>query len=182
MQKQFEKAFDIPINADVEAMASYITPNHMLVVEIPLNPYFQQQSLQINHLGVDDALNAQRRLSFSLNKFNQLNEQGLLSAGYHSSTLPPPVQSGRRTSISKTTTTTTSTGSTALSPEAVELLRNIDTTTSGTHSFSTVKTDRPTSNTGNHQIVINEPNFGPPSIKTSALTNTGSQSIDHSVI
>lgn len=177
MQKQFEKAFDIPINADVEAMASYITPHHMLVVEIPLNPHFQQQSLQINHLSVDESLNNQRRLSFSLNKFNQLNEQGnQLSA------LSPPIQSGRRTSISKTTTTTTSTGSTALSPEAVELLKNIDTTTSGTHSFSTVKTDRPTSNAGNHQIVVSEPNLGPPSIKTTTLTNTGSESIDHSMV
>lgn len=174
MQKQFEKSFDIPINADVEAMASYITPNHMLVVEIPLDSNFQAQSPQMDLLNVNDSLNNQRRLSFSLNKFRTLNEEGLLSTGNQvSSGLTPPSQPVRRTSISKTTTTTTSTGSTSLSPEAIELLRNIDTTTSGTHSFSTVKTDRPVSNAGNHQIVIDEPNLPAPSIKTSTITNAG---------
>lgn len=176
MQKQFEKSFDIPINADVEAMASYITPNHMLVVEIPLDPNFQTRSSSssMDFLNVNDSLNNQRRLSFSLNKFRTLNEQGLSTTGNQlSSGLIPPVQPVRRTSISKTTTTTTSTGSTALSPEAIELLRNIDTTTTGTHSFSTVKADRPVSNAGHHQIVIDEPNLPAPSIKTSTITNAG---------
>lgn len=161
MQKQFEKSFDIPDNADVEAMASYITPNHMLVTEIPLNPnQHQQKPAQSNLLNVNNNANDQRRLSFSLNKFNTLNNQGLLSPSANSSSLPPPDQQVRRTSISKTTTTTTSTGSSALPPEAAELLRNTDTSTSGTHTYSTRTAERRPSNTNNQQITISEP---PPS-------------------
>jgi uncharacterized protein with beta-barrel porin domain len=172
MQKQFEKAFDIPANADVEVMASYITPNHMLVVEIPLSPNFQQLSTQIDHLNVNNNFNDQRRLSFSLNKFNTLNNEGLLSGG---NSLPPPTsgQAVRRTSITKITTTTTSTGSTGLSPEATELLRSAETSTAGTQAYNTRTTERRASNTGNQQIVINEP--PPPSSATSSaiLTNEG---------
>jgi hypothetical protein len=62
MQKQFEKSFDIPYNADVEAMACYITPAHMLVAEIPLNSNFQQQSAPVDHLNVNNNLNYQRLL------------------------------------------------------------------------------------------------------------------------
>ena len=42
MQKQFERTFDLPSNADVDSMASFITANHMLVVEIPLHPAGQR--------------------------------------------------------------------------------------------------------------------------------------------
>jgi hypothetical protein len=156
MQKQFEKSFDIPYNADVEAMACYITPAHMLVAEIPLNSNFQQQSAPVDHLNVNNNLNDQRRLSFSLNKFNTLNNQGgLLSASNNLSTLPPPGQPIRRTSITKTTTT--STGTTGLPPEAAELLRSAETTTGGTHTYSTRTAERRGSNTGNQHIIINEP-------------------------
>lgn len=174
MQKQFEKSFDIPYNADVEAMASFITPAHMLVVEIPLNPNFQQLSTQMDHLNVNNNLNDQRRLSFSLNKFNTLNSQGgLLSTSNNLSSLPPPGQPVRRTSITKTTTTTT--GSTGLPPEATELLRSADTTTGGTHTYSTRVTERRGSNTGNQQIIINEP---PPSTtSTRTLTSAGNINI-----
>jgi hypothetical protein len=169
MQKQFEKSFDIPYNADVEAMASYMTPSHMLVTEIPLNPNYQQQSIQIDHLNVNNNQNDQRRLSFSLNKFNTLNNQGLLSTSNNLSSLPPPGQPVRRTSITKTTTTTTSTGSTGLPPEATELLRSADITTGGTQTYSTRTTERRGSNTGNQQIIINEPSI----TSSSILTNAG---------
>jgi len=169
VQKQFEKSFDIPFNADVEAMASYITPSHMLVTEIPLNPNIQQQSPQIDHLNINNNLNNQRRLSFSLNKFNTLNNQGLLSTSNNLSSLPPPGQPVRRTSITKTTTTTTSTGSTGLTPEATELLRSADATTGGTQTYSTRITERRGSNTGNQQIIINEPSV----TSSSILTNAG---------
>jgi hypothetical protein len=175
MQKQFEKAFDIPTNADVEAMASYITPNHMLVVEIPLSSNLQQQSAQVDHLNVNNNLNDQRRLSFSLNKFNTLNSQGLLSPANNLSTLPPPSgQSVRRTSITKTTTTTTSTGSAGLSPEATELLRSAETTTGSTQAYNTRTTERRASNTGNQQVTINEPNSSSSATTSgSILTNAG---------
>jgi hypothetical protein len=173
MQKQFEKSFDIPNHADVEAMASYITPAHMLVVEIPINPNLQQQSIPVDHLNVNNNLNDQRRLSFSLNKFNTLNNQGLLSASNNLSSLPTPGQQVRRTSITKTTTTTTSTGSTGLTPEATELLRNADTSTSGTHTYSTRVTERRGSNTGNQQIIINEPSASSSTNSSSTLTNAG---------
>jgi len=149
MEKQFEKSFDIPNNADIEVMACYITPAHMLVVEIPLNHNFQQ------HLNINNNLNDQRRVSFSLNKFNTLNNQGLLSTSNNLSSLPPPSQQVRRSSITKTTTTTT--GSTGIPPEAAELLRSAETTTGGTHTYSTRVTERRPSNTGSQQININEP-------------------------
>jgi len=173
MQKEFEKSFDIPNNADVEVMASYITPAHMLVVEIPLDPNFQQQPAQIDYLNVNNNLNNQRRLSFSLNKFNTLNNQGSLSPTNNvSGSLSPSGQSVRRTSISKTTTTTTSTGSTGLSPEATELLRSADATSSGSHTYSTRTTERRGSNTGGQQIIINEPSA--PSITTNNQTTSSS--------
>jgi hypothetical protein len=176
MQKQFEKSFDLPYNADLEAMAAYITPDHTLVAEIPINPNFQQQqSTQMDHLNVSSNPNDQRRLSFSLNKFNTLNNQGLLSTSNNLSSLPPPGQPVRRTSITKTTTTTTSTGPTALSPEAAELLRSAETATggTGTHTYSTRITERGSSNTGNHHITINEPN-APPSTTTNNQTTSSS--------
>jgi hypothetical protein len=174
MQKQFEKAFDIPATADVEAMASYITPNHMLVVEIPLDPNYQQLATQMDLLSVN-APNDQRRLSFSLNKFNTLNSQGLLSGANNLSSLPPPTsgQSVRRTSITKTTTTTTASGSTGLSPEATELLRSAETSTAGTQAYNTRTTERRPSNTGNQQIIITEPPPPSPATSSAILTNAG---------
>ncbi|CAF4338829.1 unnamed protein product, partial [Didymodactylos carnosus] len=112
MQKQFEKSYDIPYNADVEAMASYITSSNMLVVEIPINPQIQRQ---VDHLA--PSANDQRRLSFSLNKAqeqflqhqNQNQNQNQL---VHTNSLPPLGSQVRRTSITKTTTTTRSGGDT----------------------------------------------------------------------
>lgn len=179
MQKQFEKAFDIPSNADVEVMASYITPNHMLVTEIPLSSnHHLQQSTPTNHLSVNNTPNDQRRLSFSLNKFNTLNDQGLSSTSNNLSSLPPPGQQVRRTSVTKTTTTTTSTGGTGLPPEATELLRTADSTSPGTHTYSTRVAERRPSNTNNHQIVINEPPPAPVTT-TTTLTNAGTSSKSH---
>ena len=176
MQKQFEKSYDIPYNADVEAMAAYITPTHMLVVEIPLNPNFQHLSTQMDHLNINNNLNDQRRLSFSLNKFNTLNNQGgFLSNSNNLSSLPPPGQPVRRTSITKTTTTTT--GQTSLPPEAAELLRSADTTSGGTSTYSTRVTERRASNTGNQPIIINEPSptatTNNPTTSTKTLTSAG---------
>jgi hypothetical protein len=174
MQKQFEKSFDIPYNADIEAMASYITSSHMLVTEIPLDPNFQQPSAPMDHLNVSNNLNDQRRLSFSLNKFNTLNSQGLLSASNNLSSLPPPGPPVRRTSITKTTTTTTSTGPTGLSPEATELLRSAEATAGGTQTYSTRITERRGSNTGNQSIIINEPNATiTKNNQTTIFTNAG---------
>ncbi|CAF0993297.1 unnamed protein product [Rotaria sp. Silwood1] len=156
-QKQFEKSFDLPFNADVHTMASYITPAHMLVVEIPLNPHFQQQLPAIDHLNINQNVNDQRRLSFSLNKFNALNNQGLLSTFNNTSSLPVQDQQLRRTSITKTTTTRTSSGSIGLPPEATELLRSADLTTGSTQASNIHITERRFSNTGNQPITINEP-------------------------
>ncbi|CAF0722773.1 unnamed protein product [Adineta steineri] len=175
MQKQFEKSFDIPHNADVELMACYITPAHMLVADIPLNQNFHEQLAQTDYLKVNNNMNDSRRLSFSLNKFNTLNEQGLLSSSSspnNLSPLPPSGQQVRRTSITKTTTTTT--GTTGLPPEATELLRSAQTTNGGTHSYSTHVTERRGSNINNQQIHINEPS---PSTITKADNQTTSSSI-----
>lgn len=141
MQKQFERSFDIPSNADVSSMASYITTNHMLVVEIPLG-----STPHIDHLSIDNTQNNQRRLSFSLNKYNTTNNQGLLSTPHD---LPTGGQGIRRTSVTKTTTTTTSTDSQGIPPEAAELLRNIETTTAGnsTQTYTTRTTERRSSGT-----------------------------------
>ncbi|CAF2972202.1 unnamed protein product [Rotaria sp. Silwood2] len=175
-QKQFEKSFDLPYNADVNAMASFITPAHMLVVEIPLNPNFQQQQLpSIDHLNINQNINDQRRLSFSLNKFNTLYNQGLLSTSNNISSLPPQGQQVRRTSMSKTTTTTTSTGSTGLPAEATELLRSADLTTGNTQASNIHITERRFSNTGNQPITINEPT---PSTTTKTTTSTLSSLAD----
>lgn len=168
MQKQFERTFDIPTNADVDAIASFITPGHMLVVEIPLNP-----SAQMDSLNISNNLNDQRRLSFSLNKFNTTNNQGLLSPSNDLSGFQAPGQQIRRTSITKTTTTTT-TGSSALPPEAVELLKNAETSTgTSTHTYSTQTTERSSSNTGNQQININEQ----PNTSSSSTTTSNKQTI-----
>lgn len=156
MQKQFERSFDLPANADVDSMASFITENHMLVVEIPLHT-----TNQVDHLKVN--ANDQRRLSFSLNKFNSSNQGNLLSAN---SDLPPSGQNIRRTSMTKTTTTTTTSGSHALPPEASELLRNAEdstTTTTGgsSHTYTSQTTERRSSNVGQ------------PTSTTKTLTATG---------
>ena len=142
MQKQFERTFDIPSNADVESMASFITENHMLVVEIPLHHSTQE----IDHLNVNN--NDQRRLSFSLNKFNDVNSK--------SNELSAPGQQLRRTSITKTTTTTT-TGSNDLPTEALELLKNAEnSSTNSSHSFtSTSSTSERRSSSAGHPTTNN---------------------------
>jgi HSP20 family molecular chaperone IbpA len=161
MQKQFERTFDIPKNADVDSMASFITAAHMLVVEIPLNP-----SANVDHLNMDSNTNNQRRLSFSLNKYSTSNNQGSLSTSNDISNLSTsndisnlstPGQGVRRTSLTKTMTTTT-TGSSGIPPEAMELLRNAETAIGNTtQTYSSHTTERHSSNTGN-QLVINESN------------------------
>ncbi|UJR37901.1 hypothetical protein I4U23_030590 [Adineta vaga] len=165
MQKQFEKSYDIPYSADVELMACYITPVHMLVVEIPLQQNLQPHISQGDHLNVNKMINDNRRLSFSLNKYNTLNNQGLSSTSNNLSTLPPPGQQMRRSSITKTTTTTT--GSTPLPPEAAELLRSAETTTGGTHTYSTHVTERRPSN-----VIINESAL-PPQPPITSTNNQG---------
>jgi hypothetical protein len=177
MQKQFERTLDIPANADVDSMASYITSAHMLVVEIPLIP-----STQIDNLNINENLNnKQRRLSFSLNKFNTSNNEGLLSTSNDLSNLSTAGQQVQRTSMSKTTTTTTSSGSSALQPEAVELLRNADTLTgNSTQTYSTHTSDRHSSNTGN-QLLSSQPNTSSTTRSTTHSTNqTGSVPITRS--
>jgi hypothetical protein len=168
MEKEFERTFDLPSNADVDSMASFITPNHMLVVEILLHP-----AGHVDHLNIKSNSNDQRRVSFSLNKFNTENNQGLLSASNDLTSLSSSGQQVRRTSISKTTTTTTSTGSSTLPSEAIQLLKSADTTTGGSNStYSTHTTESRTSNTGNQQITHNEPNTSI-SNKQTTLTTSG---------
>ncbi|CAF2099944.1 unnamed protein product [Rotaria magnacalcarata] len=180
-QKQFEKSFNVPYNADIETIASYITPGHMLVVEIPLSSNIRRPSaVQTDLLNVNNDQNNQRRVSFSLNKFNTLNNQGLLSTlnnqgslstSNNLSPLPAEGQQARRTSITKTTTTTTtSTGSTSLSPEIEELLRSADITTDSTQNHNERVTERRLSNTGSKQIAMNESN------RSSTTTSTNSKS------
>ena len=158
MQKQFERTFDIPSNADVDAMASFITASHMLVVEIPLHA-----SNQLEQLNVSKSLNDQRRQSFSLNKFNTSDQ----------SSLGAPGQQVRRSSVTKTTTTTTRTnGSQALPAEAQELLRNAETSTGGSSQTLTSHTERHASNTGQQQVFNQESNNSTNNRQTN-LTTTG---------
>jgi len=174
MQKQFEKTFDIPTNADVEAMASYITPNHMLVTEIPLNSNYQQQQplSPTNNLNVNNNFIDQRRLSFSLNKYNTLNNPNLFTTPNNIPSLPPSGPQIRRSSLSKMTTTTASTGPTGLPPELTELLRNADSGPNGKQVYTTQITQGRPSNPANQQIIINEPSVK----KTKTLTNAGTMS------
>lgn len=147
-QKQFERTFDIPPNADVNVMAAFITANHMLVVEIPLGA----TPAQVDHLNVDAPASNQRRLSFSLDKFNSANNTNALSTTSNDLTAPPN-QSVRRTSITKTTTTTTTTGSSGLSPEIAELLKNADNKTTST----TINQPQSSSTTINKQTLLTSP-------------------------
>jgi hypothetical protein len=164
MQKQFERTFDLPATADVDSMASFITAAHMLVVEIPLN-----SSAQVANLNIDSNVNNQRRLSFSLNKYNASNNQDSLLSSNDISNLSALGQGVRRTSMTKTTKTTT-TGSSALSPEAAELLRNAEATTGNTNqTYTSHSTERNSSHTGN-QLVHNQPN-------TSSLTTNNKQTL-----
>ncbi|UJR08338.1 hypothetical protein I4U23_012609 [Adineta vaga] len=169
MQKQFERTFDIPSNAAVDSMASFITAAHMLVVEIPLT-----SSTQVDQLSINQNANNQRRLSFSLNKYNTSNDNNALTSTSNDVTnLAAPGQQVRRTSVTKTMTTTTTTGSSELSPEATELLRSADTTTGNTsQTYSTHRTERRSSTTGNQQqITHNEPNSST-TTKQSTLTSS----------
>lgn len=158
-------------------MACYITPRNMLVVEIPLNPDIRRLSTQMDLLNVSNDAN-QRRLSFSLNKFNTLNNQGLLSPSNNLSALPPTGQQARRTSVTKTTTTTTTTGLTPISPEAEALLRNADIAAGTAQTHNTCVTERRVSNSGNQQLSANQSN--PSSTVTS--TNTVLSSSDKTQI
>lgn len=165
MQKQFERTFDIPKNADVDSMAAFITQAHMLVVEIPLNP-----SAHVDHLNTDNNANNQRRLSFSLNKYNTSNNQGSLSTSNDISNLSTPGQGVRRTSITKTTTTTTTSGSSGIPQEALELLKQAEAATGNTtQTYTTHRTERRSSNTSN-QPLTNEAN-------TSSTTTNNKQTL-----
>jgi hypothetical protein len=189
MQKQFERTLDLPANADVDAMASFITAAHMLVVEIPLNT-----SAQTDQLNINENRSNQRRLSFSLNKFNTSDNQGLLSTSNNLSNLSTSNdlsnlstsndlsnlstsgQQVRRTSMTKTTTTRT-TGSSALPPEAVELLKSADASTgNSTQTYSTHTTERHSSNTGNQICNECSPSSSTCS-KHTTLTSSGKISI-----
>ena len=146
MQKQFERTFDVPSNADVDSMASFITANHMLVVEIPLHA-----AGHVDHLNIDTVKqNNQRRLSFSLNKYDTTANQNPLALSKDLSSLSAPGQgqSVRRTSITKTTTTTTTSGSEAPPTEAIELLRSADATTGNHQTYTTQSVERHSSNSG----------------------------------
>jgi hypothetical protein len=172
-QKQFERTFDLPSNADVDAMASYITAAHMLVVEIPLHP-----AGHVDHLNVKSNASDQRRVSFSLDKFNTLKNQDSSSTSNDLSSLSAPGQQVRRTSLSKTTTTTTTSGSSGLSPEATELLRSAETSTgSNTQTYSTHTTERHSSNTGSQSIPVHEPNTSSSTTSSKQTTLTSSSKI-----
>ena len=179
MQKQFEKSFDVPATADLEAMAAYITPAHMLVVEIPLNPNQHKQAPKVDHLNVNAGGSNQRRLSFSLDKFNTLNNQNPFSQPNGSTdTLPPPSanQQIRRTSITKTTTTTKTSGSgpSGLPADLAALLSGGD---APEPSSPAPGNDRRGSTIVPHQIIINEPPSSPaandPSTSRTVLTDDG---------
>ena len=172
MQKQFEKSFDVPEKADVDAMAAYITPAHMLVVEMPLNSTSHILPKKMDHLSIDANANNQRRLSFSLDKFNRLTNEGP-----NPSTLAAPSanQHVRRTSITKTTTTTTTSGSSGLPADVTQLLLGADKTNTNTHQI-----ERRPSNSAQHQILINEP-ISPPAANPNThtiITNPGRTIID----
>lgn len=186
MQKQFEKTFDIPEKADVDTMAAYITPAHMLVVEIPLTSNPQALPKKMDLLSINNNANNQRRLSFSLDKFNRSANENPLSSANNSSTLTTPTGNHqvRRTSITKTTTTTTTSGSTGnsgLPADVAQLLlgtNNPTNTTSSTLTSTTNRTERRASNSGQHQIQINEPQSPPASTNTTSPTvMTGAGSI-----
>ena len=152
MQKQFERTFDVPSNADVDSMASFITASHMLVVEIPLHA-----AGHVDHLSLDTVKqNDQRRLSFSLNKYDTTANQNSLASPNDVSSLSAPGQgqSVRRTSITKTTTTTTTKGSEAPPAEATELLRSADATTGNHQTYTTQSVERHSSNSGNQPVAI----------------------------
>ncbi|CAM4911825.1 unnamed protein product [Rotaria socialis] len=154
VQKEFERKFDIPVNADVDSMSSFITPAHMLVVEIPLNP-----SAEVEHLNISGNQNDLHRLSFSLNKFNLSNKQGLSSTLHDSSSLSISSQQIQRISFTKTITTTTTSGATAPPFEAIELLKSAGITNyNNIYTYSAYTSKHPTSNTDNQNIIIHEPN------------------------
>ncbi|CAF4808344.1 unnamed protein product, partial [Rotaria magnacalcarata] len=79
-------------------------------------------SAEGEHLNISDNRSALRRLSFSLNKFNLSNKQGLPSALHNSPSLSTTNQQIRRIPFTKTitTTTTTTSGATAHPLEAIE--------------------------------------------------------------
>ncbi|CAM4751669.1 unnamed protein product [Rotaria magnacalcarata] len=156
VQREFERTFDIPANADVDSMVSFITPTRMLVVEIPLNP-----SAEGEHLNISDNRSALRRLSFSLNKFNLSNKQGLPSALHNSPSLSTTNQQIRRIPFTKTitTTTTTTSGATAHPLEAIELLKSAGITNDNNiYTYSAYTSQHHSSNTDNQNIIIHEPN------------------------
>ncbi|CAF2511443.1 unnamed protein product [Rotaria sp. Silwood2] len=175
VQKKFERNFDLPANADVDSVASFITSAHMLVVEIPL-----QTSTQVDRLNINSNQNDQRRLSFSLNKFNTSNNQGLLSPSNDVSGSSTAGEQVRRVSITKTTTkttkTTTSSGSTDLPREAAELLKSTDMITgSNIQTGSTYTSEHHLSSTSNQKIDITEANRSSSTTTTKQTISTSSE-------
>ncbi|CAF1331712.1 unnamed protein product [Rotaria sordida] len=170
VQKKFERNFELPANADIDSIASFITSDHMLVVEIPLHT-----STHVDHLSVTSNQNNQRRLSFSLNKYNTSNNQDLLSS---SNDVSNSSTADQQTSITKTTKTTTTTTSdlTDLPREAAELLKNVDmTNASNIQTYSTHTSERYSSNTGVRKIDTTEPDR---SSSTTTTKQTVSKSSD----
>ncbi|CAF0863725.1 unnamed protein product [Rotaria sordida] len=160
VQKKFERNFELPAHADVDSMASFITPAHMLVVEIPLHT-----STHVDHLNVTSNQNNQRRLSFSLHKYNTSNDVSGSSA---------TDQQIQRTSVTKTTTTTTG-GVTDLPREAAELLKNVDTTTaSNIHTYSTQTSEHYSSNKGIKKTDATEPDRSSSTTTTKQTISTSS--------
>lgn len=158
-QKQFEKSFDIPENGNVEAMAAYLTPDHKLVVEIPLGLNNSRPSSKGDLLNVNST-NNQRRLSFSLNKFNTMNNGNSTSSSVLSA--PSTNSQVRRTSITKTVTTTTTSQMPTVSSELHQRNRNEE-------SNSNVSNERRASKGNAYQIVINEPDSTPKTISTDSV-------------
>lgn len=116
-------------------MAAYLTPNHMLLVEIPLISAEQSKS---NFLNINKT--NQRRLSFSLGKYNDANNPNSLIKTDETMSLAAPHDNHkiRRTSITKTITTTTTVPSSTIEPKNRAAQQNSLKTTG-------------------EQIVINEP-------------------------
>ena len=155
MQKQFERTFDVPSNADVDSMASFITASHMLVVEIPLHA-----AGHVDHLSLDTVKqNDQRRLSFSLNKYDTTANQNSLASPNDVSSLSAPGQgqSVRRTSITRTTTmttTTTKSGSGAPLPDLAASLRSAGAAAGNQETHTTQSVERHLSNSSNSPATI----------------------------
>ncbi|CAF1271875.1 unnamed protein product [Didymodactylos carnosus] len=81
--REFRKSYDIPEHADKSNLASYITPNNMLIVELPVNnPIHQQQMLDSHqkYRGSDQSEH-ERQIATTHSDSNQ-NGQQLAPKGY----------------------------------------------------------------------------------------------------